>query len=86
MHNPASLAENITKAFLTMTEHVRVIYCLWICLTHVCTRVAIAPRPALASKKPNCAGKSTALENRKAQGLFQGLQAERGGDRDRRGD
>ncbi len=61
MHNPASLVENITKAYVTMTEHVRVIYSLYVCFTHVYTRFAIAARLALASKKPNC-GKSTALE------------------------
>jgi hypothetical protein len=61
MHNPASLVENITKAYATMTEHVRVIYSLWVCFTHVYTRFSIAMRVALASKKPNC-GKSTGLE------------------------
>ena len=60
-HSPGGLVENITKAYVTMTEHVRVIYSLFICLTHVYTRFSIAPRLALASKKPNC-GKSTALE------------------------
>ena len=61
MHNPASLVENITKAYVTMTEHVRVIYSLWVPFTHVYTRFSIALRVALASKTPNC-GKSTALE------------------------
>jgi hypothetical protein len=60
-HNPASLVEEITTAYVTMSEHVRVIYCLWVCFTHVYTKFAIAPRIALASKRPNC-GKSTALE------------------------
>lgn len=61
MHNPASLVENITKAYVTMTEHVRVIYSLWVPFTHVYLRFSIALRVALASKKPHC-GKSTALE------------------------
>jgi hypothetical protein len=60
-HSPAGLVENITKAYATMTEHARVIYSLWVCFTHVYIKFAIAPRLALASKKPHC-GKSTALE------------------------
>jgi Protein of unknown function (DUF3631) len=61
MHNPASLVEGISKLYVTMTEHVRVIYSLMLPFTHVYPQFAIAPRLALASKKPN-SGKSTALE------------------------
>jgi hypothetical protein len=60
-HNPASLVEGIVKAYVTMAEHVRVIFVLWIIFTHVYQKFAVAPRIALVSEHPNC-GKSTALE------------------------
>jgi Protein of unknown function (DUF3631) len=60
-HNPASLVESIIRKYVTMSEHVRVIFVLAIILTHVYTRFSIAPRVALTSKKPGC-GKSVALE------------------------
>ena len=44
-----------------MMEHVRVIYSLMLPFTHVYPQFAIAPRLALASKKPG-SGKSVALE------------------------
>jgi hypothetical protein len=60
-HNPASLVENMLKLYVTMQEHVLVLYSLAICLTHVYTRFSIAPRVVTASRKPGC-GKSIALE------------------------
>jgi hypothetical protein len=61
-HNPASLVENMLKLYVTMQEHVRVLYSLAICLSHVIHgRFPIAPRVVTASKKPGC-GKSIALE------------------------
>jgi hypothetical protein len=60
-HNPASLVENIIRMYVTMSEHVRVIFVLAIIFTHVYTRFSIAPRTVLTSKKPGC-GKSVALE------------------------
>jgi hypothetical protein len=60
-HNPASLVESIAKIYVTMSEHVLVIYSLWVPFTHVYRRFAVAPRIALTSEDPNC-GKSTALE------------------------
>jgi len=60
-HNPASLVEGIIKMYVTMSEHVRVIFVLAIILTHVYTRFSIALRVALTSKKGGC-GKSIALE------------------------
>jgi Protein of unknown function (DUF3631) len=60
-HNPASLVENITKAYVMMTEHVRVIYVLWIVFTHVYRKFSVAPRIAVVSEHPD-SGKSTALE------------------------
>jgi hypothetical protein len=60
-HNPFSLVENLVKGYVTMTEHARVIYVLWIIFTHVYERFAVAPRIALVSRHPHC-GKSTALE------------------------
>jgi uncharacterized protein DUF3631 len=60
-HNPASLVESIISAYVTMAEHVRVIYVLWIVLTHVYTKFSVVPRIALVSEHPDC-GKSTALE------------------------
>jgi Protein of unknown function (DUF3631) len=60
-HNPASLVESIIRKYVTMSEHVRVIYVLAIILTHVYTRFSIAPRVVLTSKKAAC-GKSVALE------------------------
>jgi Protein of unknown function (DUF3631) len=60
-HNPASLVEGILKGYVTMSEHVRVIYSLAICLTHVLhTRFSIAPRVVFVSRKPE-SGKSIAL-------------------------
>jgi len=60
-HSPANLVEAIVKMYVTMTEHVRVIFTLCICFTHVYTRFRIAPRVALESRRAG-AGKSTALE------------------------
>src|SRR5262249_4051604 len=48
-HSVASLVENLLRAYVTMSEPVLVIYSLAICLTHVYTRFAIAPRIVLAS-------------------------------------
>jgi hypothetical protein len=55
------LVESITKLYVTMPEHVRVIYVLWIVFTHVYQRFTVAPRIAVVSEYPDC-GKSTALE------------------------
>jgi hypothetical protein len=60
-HNPASLVETIISAYVTMPEHVRVIFVLGIVFTHVYTRFSIAPRIALVSERSSC-GKSIALE------------------------
>jgi hypothetical protein len=60
-HNSASLVEGLLKAYVTMSEHVRVLYSLAICLTHVYTRFSIAPRVMTVSRVPGC-GKSIALE------------------------
>jgi Protein of unknown function (DUF3631) len=60
-HNPASLVEGLVKIYVTMPEHVRVIYSLAICLTHVYTKFSIAPRIAVVSRKAQ-SGKSVALE------------------------
>jgi Protein of unknown function (DUF3631) len=60
-HNPASLVEGIVKAYVTMPEHVCVIFVLWSIFTHVYQKFSVAPRIALVSEHPNC-GKSTALE------------------------
>src|SRR5262245_23093301 len=60
-HNPASLVETIISAYVTMPEHVRVIFVLGIVFTHVYTRFLIAPRIALVSERSSC-GKSIALE------------------------
>jgi hypothetical protein len=58
---PADLVEGIVAKYVTMKPHTSVIYALWICLTHVYTRFAIAPRLVLVSEAPD-SGKSTALE------------------------
>jgi hypothetical protein len=60
-HNPASLVEGVVKQYVTMSEHARVVYSLWVPFTHVYRKFAVAPRVALTSEDPNC-GKSTALE------------------------
>jgi hypothetical protein len=60
-HNLADLVEGIVKVYVTMTEHVRVIYVLWIIATHVYQKFSVAPRIALVSERPD-SGKSTALE------------------------
>ena len=53
--------EGIVAKYVTMAEHVRVIFVLWIIFTHVYLKFAIAPRAALVSEGPD-SGKSTALE------------------------
>jgi hypothetical protein len=58
-HNPISLVESLLKLYVTMSEHVRVIYALYLVYTHVYERFSIVPRVALTSKKPKC-GKTIA--------------------------
>ena len=60
-HNVASLVEGMLKLYVTMSEYVRVVYSLAVCLTHVYTRFSIAPRVTLVSRKPQ-SGKSIGLE------------------------
>jgi Protein of unknown function (DUF3631) len=50
-HNPASLVENLLKLYVAMSEHVRVIYALYLVYTHVYERFSIVPRVVLTSKK-----------------------------------
>jgi hypothetical protein len=59
--SPAGLVEGIVGKYVTMSEHVRVIYALYICFTHVFLKFMIAPRIALISDRPD-AGKTTALD------------------------
>src|SRR5262249_5461105 len=58
---PAGLVEGIASKYVWMNEHVRVIYSLSICFTHVYVRFQVAPRVALISEEPD-SGKTTALE------------------------
>jgi len=58
---PADLVEGIVAKYVTMKPHFRVIYSLCICLSHVYTRFAIAPRVSLESDVPD-GGKTTALD------------------------
>jgi hypothetical protein len=58
---PAGLVEGIVAKYVTMAEHVRVIFALWVCFTHVYLRFAIAPRVALVSEEPD-SGKTTARD------------------------
>jgi Protein of unknown function (DUF3631) len=58
---PAGLVEGIVAKYVTMAEHVRVIFVLAIIFTHVYLRFAIAPRFALVSEGPD-SGKTTALD------------------------
>jgi uncharacterized protein DUF3631 len=58
---PAGLVEGIVAKYVTMAEHVRIVFALWICFTHVYTRFAIAPRVALNSEDPD-SGKTTAKD------------------------
>jgi Protein of unknown function (DUF3631) len=58
---PAGLVEGITSRYVTMQHHVLTIFALWICLTHVYLRFAIAPRVALISEEPD-SGKTTASD------------------------
>jgi len=55
------LVEGIVAKYVTMKPHFRVIYSLCICLSHVYTRFAIAPRVSLESDVPD-GGKTTALD------------------------
>jgi hypothetical protein len=55
---PAGLVEGIAKKYVTMSEHVSVIYSLWVPFTHIYPEFAIAPRLALVSEDPD-SGKST---------------------------
>jgi Protein of unknown function (DUF3631) len=58
---PAGLVEGIIAKYVAMSEHVRVIYVLWIIFTHVYTKFSVAPRIALTSEDPD-SGKTTTLE------------------------
>jgi len=58
---PVGLVEDIVAKYVTMNEHARIIFALWICFTHVYQRFPIAPRIALVSEGPD-SGKTTALE------------------------
>ena len=58
---PAGLVEGIITKYVTMAEHLRVIFSLWIVFTHVYQRFAIAPRVALISEEPD-SGKTTAMD------------------------
>jgi hypothetical protein len=58
---PAGLVEGIVAKYVIMKPHVRVIYSLWICFTHVYTMFAVAPRVALTSEDSD-SGKTTALK------------------------
>src|SRR5215510_13172741 len=58
---PAGLVEGIVAKYVTMGEHERVIYTLWIILTHVYERFTIAPRIALTSEEEN-SGKTILVE------------------------
>jgi len=60
-YTPAGLVEGIVAKYVTMNEHVRVIYVLWICFTHVFLKFMRAPRIALVSEGPDM-GKTTALD------------------------
>jgi hypothetical protein len=58
---PAGLVEGIVSMYVTMREHVHVIFTLLIIFTHVYQRFAIAPRGVLVSEEPD-SGKTTALD------------------------
>src|SRR5262249_36112453 len=58
---PAGLVEGIITKYVTMREHERTVFVLWVIFTHVSKRFTIAPRIALVSEDPD-SGKTTALE------------------------
>jgi Protein of unknown function (DUF3631) len=58
---PVGLVEGIVAKYVTMPEHVRLIFALWICFTHVYPKFAIAPRVALTSEDPH-SGKTVAKD------------------------
>jgi hypothetical protein len=60
-HDPASLIEQFVRQYLTMSEHVLVVFVLSIAATHIYEKFSVAPRVLFTSEEPD-SGKSTALE------------------------
>jgi Protein of unknown function (DUF3631) len=58
---PVGLVDGLVAKYVTMPDHVRFIFALWICFTHVYPRFAIAPRVALTSEEPH-SGKTVAKD------------------------
>jgi hypothetical protein len=57
----AGVVDGLVGKYVTMHPHVRTVFSLWICFTHVHGRFAIAPRIALISDDPS-SGKTTSLK------------------------
>jgi hypothetical protein len=60
-HDPATWVERVVTKYVTMREHVRVVFVLYVVASHVYNQFRIAPRVFLASEAPD-SGKTTALE------------------------
>jgi hypothetical protein len=57
----AGVVDGLVGKHVTMRPHVRTVFSLWICFSHVFERFAIAPRIALVSEEPT-SGKTTAVD------------------------
>jgi hypothetical protein len=57
----AGVVDGLVGKYVTMRPHVRTVFSLWICFSHVFERFAIAPRIALVSEEPT-SGKTTAVD------------------------
>jgi Protein of unknown function (DUF3631) len=58
---PAGVVDGLVGKYVVMHPHVRTVFSLWVCFTHVYQQFAIAPRIALVSEEPT-SGKTTAVD------------------------